>query len=102
MKSDPAEKKRLLAYFAHRSYTYINILKDCFKARKGGAKFSLNDGASNSEHEIKRIFKLVNKKADCVENLPQDKVDARALEAIERFRREYKVDKSKKIFAVLG
>ena len=36
--SDEPEKRRLMAYFAHRPYTMINILKDCFKARKGGVK----------------------------------------------------------------
>ena len=34
MKSDFKEKKRLMAYFQHRSHTFINIIKDCFKARK--------------------------------------------------------------------
>lgn len=34
MKSDPKEKKRLLAFFQHRSHTLITILKDCYKARK--------------------------------------------------------------------
>ena len=35
MKSDLKEKKRLLAYFQHRPYTLITILKECYKARKG-------------------------------------------------------------------
>jgi hypothetical protein len=34
MKSDPKEKKRLLAFFQHRSHTLITILKDCYKTRK--------------------------------------------------------------------
>lgn len=36
MRSDPKEKRRLLGYFRHRSHTLITILKECFKARKGG------------------------------------------------------------------
>lgn len=36
MRSDPNEKRRLLGYFRHRSHTLIAILKECFKARKGG------------------------------------------------------------------
>ena len=35
MKSDLKEKKRLLSYFQHRPFTFINILKECYKARKG-------------------------------------------------------------------
>jgi hypothetical protein len=34
MKSDPAEKKRLVTYFQHRSHTLINLMKECFKARR--------------------------------------------------------------------
>ena len=34
--SDETEKKRLMAYFAHRTWTMVNLLKDCFKARKAG------------------------------------------------------------------
>ena len=41
MKSDPAEKKRLMAYFQHRPHTFVTIMKECFKARKanqGGSR----------------------------------------------------------------
>jgi hypothetical protein len=34
MKSDPAEKKRLVAYFQHRQHTLVTLMKECFKARK--------------------------------------------------------------------
>ena len=40
MRSDPAEKKRLLAFFKHRPHTFVTIMRDCFKARKA------NQGAS--------------------------------------------------------
>jgi len=35
MKSDFKERKRLLAYFKHRPNTFVSIMKECFKARKG-------------------------------------------------------------------
>lgn len=35
MKSDPKERKRLLAFFKHRPNTLVSIMKDCIKARKG-------------------------------------------------------------------
>lgn len=47
------------------------------------------------------MFQL-NTKKHTSENLTQEKVDQRALEAIEIFRKEHNVDPSKKIFVVLG
>jgi hypothetical protein len=49
------------------------------------------------------VFKLVNQKKNQCENLSSEQVENRALEAIERFRRENpKIDPKKKIFIVLG
>ena len=52
-------------------------------------------------NDVQKVFQLSTKKRAC-ENLSQEKVDQRAREAIEQFRRENNIDPSKKIFIVLG
>ena len=77
MKSDPKERKRLLAYFKHRPNTLVSIMKDCFKARKGNQGKKSNDATleyqstlNSSEQDIQKVFKLVNNsKSNSIENL---------------------------------
>ena len=110
MKSNPDEKARLMSYFAHRSHTFTNLMRECFKARRGGMGGSShrNQGSfqqqlQNSEAEMKKVFKIVNTKKADAENLSQEYVNERAHDAIQRFRRDNPhVDPNKKIFMVLG
>ena len=105
MQQDKAEKQRLLNYFKHRQFTFVSILKECYKARKanGGTHCTAAGTVdnSNAKDESQKIFKLVNKNKQ-VENLTQEQVDKRAQDAIKQFRKDNKVDSSKKIFIVLG
>ena len=85
MVSDQKEKHRLLGYFRHRSHTFISILKECLKARKGlqnssGKQKDLSShygggGVQAPSIEQQKIFQLTNKKQSASENLSQEKVD---------------------------
>ena len=35
MRSEEEEKQRLMRFFQRRPHTFITIMRDCFKARKG-------------------------------------------------------------------
>ncbi len=64
MRGDEPEKRRLIAYFAHRPFTFINLMKDCFKARKAGSSKPLAEYKENKATSERLRFCSKNTRFD--------------------------------------
>eukprot|EP00347_Sterkiella_histriomuscorum_P020315 403338280 len=106
------ERVRLLNYFKHRYFTFIQIMKDSIRARKVQSKSSnveipfLGRQSSTINHEEqKKIFSLASQgqqKIQSVQNLTAKQAQEAAEEEIQKYLRNNNLASDTKLFTICG